>query len=116
MVCEHHAHGGKGAAALGEAVIKACSEPSDFKFLYPLDIPVKAKIEAIAKEIYGAAGVEYMEEAEKSIEQFEKLGYGGLPICMAKTQYSFSHDAAAKGAPTGFILPIRDVRASVRQF
>mmetsp|Transcript_71767 Transcript_71767/g.226742 ORF Transcript_71767/g.226742 Transcript_71767/m.226742 type:complete len:628 (+) Transcript_71767:281-2164(+) len=113
VVCEHHAYGGKGATALGEAVIKACAEPADFKFLYPLDIPVKDKIEAIAKEIYGADGVEYGEAAETSIEMFERLGYGGLPICMAKTQYSFSHDASAKGAPSGFVLPIRDVRASV---
>ncbi|KAL0459299.1 UNVERIFIED_CONTAM: Formate--tetrahydrofolate ligase [Sesamum latifolium] len=98
---------------LGIAVQKACENVTQpLKFLYPLDISIKEKIEAIAKS-YGASGVEYSEQAEKQIEMYSKQGFSGLPICMAKTQYSFSHNAAQKGAPTGFVLPIRDVRASI---
>lgn len=74
---------------------------------------VQAKIEAIAKEVYGAASVEYLPQAENQIQLYTKMGFDNLPICMAKTQYSFSADASAKGAPSGFVLPIRDVRASV---
>lgn len=113
VVCEHHAYGGAGAAKLGEAVVAACKQPVDFKFLYDLKQPIKAKIEAIAKEVYGAGSVEYLPQAEKQIELYTKMGFDGLPICMAKTQYSFSADASAKGAPSGFVLPIRDVKASV---
>ncbi|KAK4780632.1 hypothetical protein SAY87_016738 [Trapa incisa] len=113
VICTHHAHGGKGAVDLGIAVQKACeSVTQPLNFLYPLDISIKEKIEAIARS-YGAAGVEYSEQAEKQIELYSRQGFLGLPICMAKTQYSFSHNAAAKGAPSGFILPIRDVRASI---
>lgn len=113
VICTHHAHGGKGAVDLGIAVQKACENATKaLKFLYPLDIGIKDKIEAIAKS-YGADGVEYSEEAEKQIEMYTKQGFTNLPICMAKTQYSFSHDASKKGAPSGFILPIRDVRASI---
>ncbi|CAL5210312.1 unnamed protein product [Lathyrus oleraceus] len=113
VVCSHHAHGGKGAVDLGIAVQKACENATQpLKFLYPLDIGIKEKIETIAKS-YGASGVEYSEQAEKKIEMYTKQGFSGLPICMAKTQYSFSDNAAAKGAPTGFVLPIRDVRASI---
>ncbi|KAG5628517.1 hypothetical protein H5410_000234 [Solanum commersonii] len=113
VICTHHAHGGKGAVDLGIAVQKACENATQsLKFLYPLDIGIKDKIEAIAKS-YGADGVEYSEEAEKQIEMYTKQGFTNLPICMAKTQYSFSHDAGKKGAPSGFILPIRDVRASI---
>ncbi|KAK4791082.1 hypothetical protein SAY86_031495 [Trapa natans] len=113
VICTHHAHGGKGAVDLGIAVQKACeSVTQPLNFLYPLDISIKEKIEAIARS-YGAAGVEYSEQAEKQIELYSRQGFSGLPICMAKTQYSFSHNAAAKGAPSGFILPIRDVRASI---
>ncbi|XP_052187476.1 formate--tetrahydrofolate ligase isoform X2 [Diospyros lotus] len=98
---------------LGVAVQKACENVSQpLKFLYTLDISIKEKIEAIAKS-YGASGVEYSEQAEKQIEMYSKQGFSNLPICMAKTQYSFSHNAAEKGAPSGFVLPIRDVRASV---
>ncbi|KAL3138249.1 hypothetical protein ABBQ32_006067 [Trebouxia sp. C0010 RCD-2024] len=113
VVCEHHAYGGAGAAKLGEAVIAACREKVDFQFLYNLQQPIKAKIEAIAKEVYGAASVEYLPQAESQIELYTKMGFDKLPICMAKTQYSFTADASAKGAPSGFVLPIRDVRASV---
>ncbi|XP_055818997.1 formate--tetrahydrofolate ligase [Solanum dulcamara] len=113
VICTHHAHGGKGAVDLGIAVQKACENATEsLKFLYPLDIGIKDKIEAIAKS-YGADGVEYSEEAEKQIEMYTKQGFTNLPICMAKTQYSFSHDAGKKGAPSGFILPIRDIRASI---
>ncbi|KAL5719649.1 formate--tetrahydrofolate ligase [Ranunculus cassubicifolius] len=113
VVCTHHAHGGKGAVDLGIAVQKACENVTQpLKFLYPLDISIKEKIEAIAGS-YGASGVEYSEQAEKQIEMYTKQGFSSLPICMSKTQYSFSHIASQKGAPSGFVLPIRDVRASI---
>eukprot|EP00199_Chlamydomonas_sp_CCMP681_P001381 CAMPEP_0119108120 /NCGR_PEP_ID=MMETSP1180-20130426/13478_1 /TAXON_ID=3052 ORGANISM="Chlamydomonas cf sp, Strain CCMP681" /NCGR_SAMPLE_ID=MMETSP1180 /ASSEMBLY_ACC=CAM_ASM_000741 /LENGTH=636 /DNA_ID=CAMNT_0007093703 /DNA_START=81 /DNA_END=1991 /DNA_ORIENTATION=+ len=112
VVCAHHGLGGAGAVDLARAVAAACAQPSEFKLLYPLDLPIKAKIEAIAKQMYHADGVEYTPQAEAQIEKFTRLGLDKLPICMAKTQYSFSHDASKKGAPSGFILPIRDVRAS----
>ncbi|CAL0316256.1 unnamed protein product [Lupinus luteus] len=113
VISSHHAHGGRGAVDLGIAVQKACENVAQpLKFLYPLDVGIKEKIEAIAKS-YGASGVEYSEQAEKQIEMYTKQGFSGLPICMAKTQYSFSDNAAAKGAPSGFTLPIRDVRASI---
>nr|XP_016494584.1 PREDICTED: formate--tetrahydrofolate ligase [Nicotiana tabacum] len=113
VICTHHAHGGKGAVDLGIAVQKACENATQpLRFLYPLDIGIKDKIAAIAKS-YGADGVEYSEQAEKQIEMYSKQGFSNLPICMAKTQYSFSHEAAKKGAPSGFILPIRDVRGSI---
>ncbi|CAM8878893.1 unnamed protein product [Rhodiola kirilowii] len=113
VLCTHHAHGGKGAVDLGIAVQKACENVKEkLRFLYPLDISIKEKIEAIANS-YGASGVEYSEQAEKQIELYTKQGFSGLPICMAKTQYSFSHVASQKGAPSGFVLPIRDVRASI---
>ncbi|MCK5291170.1 MAG: formate--tetrahydrofolate ligase [Thermoplasmata archaeon] len=110
---DFHARGGEGAMDIGRAVIKACDQPSDFKLLYPDDMPIKQKIETIAKEIYGADGVEYSEEAEKKIAMFEELGYGNLPMCMAKTHLSLSHDPHLKGAPTGFMLPIRDIKPSI---
>jgi formate--tetrahydrofolate ligase len=81
--------------------------------LYPAEWPIKQKIETIAREIYRADGVDYTPEADKQIETFEKNGFGGLPICMAKTHLSFTADPTLKGAPTGFRLPIREVRASV---
>jgi formyltetrahydrofolate synthetase len=105
--------GGAGAVALGEAVVKACEKPSDFKFLYPLDYSIKEKIETICKEIYGADGVEYMPEAEAKIETYTRLGFDKLPLCMAKTHLSLSHDPVLKGVPKDFIVPIRDIRASV---
>lgn len=113
VVSRHWMEGGKGAVALAEAVIKACEKPSNFKFLYPLDLSIKEKIETICKEIYGAEGVDYLPEAEKKIELYTKLGFDNLPLCMAKTHLSFTHDPAVKGAPSGFRVPIRDIRASV---
>jgi formate--tetrahydrofolate ligase len=106
-------NGGDGGTELAEAVVKAAEKPSEFKFLYPLDWPIKKKIEIIATEIYGADGVDYAPEAEKKIELYTKQGFDKLPICMAKTHLSLSHDPNLKGRPTGFKVPIRDVRASV---
>ena len=114
VVSRHWMEGGKGSVALADAVVAACEKPSDFKFLYPLKgTSIKEKIETICKEIYGAAGVEYSEEAEKKIELYTKLGFDELPMCMAKTHLSISHDPLLKGRPTGFTVPIRDIRASV---
>ena len=109
----HWAEGGKGSVELGKAVMAACKKPANFKFLYPLDMSIKEKIETIAKEIYGADGVEYSEEAEKKIETYTRLGFDKLPMCMAKTHLSLSHDGSLKGVPTGFTVPVRDIRASV---
>ncbi len=113
VVCTHWMEGGKGALALAEAVIKACEKPGDFKFLYPLDLPIKDKIEIICKEIYGADGVDYLPEAEAKIELYTRLGFDKLPLCMAKTHLSLSHDQNLKGVPKGFRIPVRDIRASV---
>jgi formyltetrahydrofolate synthetase len=107
VVCEHWEKGGAGAVALAQSVKRACNEKTNFQFLYDINLPIKAKIEAIATKIYRADGVDYLPKAEAAIEKYTKLGFGMLPICMAKTQYSFSHDASLKGAPTGFRLPIR---------
>jgi formyltetrahydrofolate synthetase len=109
----HWAEGGAGAVDLGTAVIAACEKPSQFRFLYPLEMSIKGKIETIVREMYGGGGVEYSPEAEKKIELYTRQGFDKLPICMAKTHLSLSHDPNLKGAPTGFIVPVRDVRASV---
>ncbi|GBG62154.1 hypothetical protein CBR_g29353 [Chara braunii] len=122
VVTSHFAEGGKGAVELALALERVCREKresgsssgsEEFKFLYPLDLSIKEKIAAIATKIYRASDVSYSPEAEEQIAIYERQGFGQLPICMAKTQYSFSHDAALKGAPSGFVLPIREVRASV---
>ena len=113
VVSTHWMHGGEGAVKLAEAVIAAAEKPSNFRFLYPLDISIKEKIEIICKEIYGADGVEYTPEAEAKIELYTRLGFSGLPLNMAKTHLSLSHDPALKGVPKGFTVPIRDIRASV---
>lgn len=113
VVCEHWEYGGGGAVDLATAVIKAAEKPSKFDFLYPLEMPIKEKIETIAREIYGADGVDYTPEAEERIADYTRLGYDKLPICMAKTHLSLSHDATLKGVPKGYRIPIRDVRASV---
>ncbi|MGC8837648.1 MAG: formate--tetrahydrofolate ligase [Anaerolineae bacterium] len=105
--------GGEGGAALAEAVVKACEKPSNFRFLYPDDWPIKKKIETIATEIYRADGVDYSAVAEAKIERYTKAGFDKLPVCMAKTHLSFTHDPNLKGAPRGWRLPIRDIRASV---
>src|SRR5580700_1627077 len=113
VVSNHWALGGAGAVELGKAVIAACEQPSDFHFLYSLDLSIKEKIEKIVKDMYGGAGVEYSPEAEKKVELYTRQGFDKLPICMAKTQYSLSHDPNLKGAPSGFTVPVRDIRASV---
>ncbi|GAM25252.1 hypothetical protein SAMD00019534_084270 [Acytostelium subglobosum LB1] len=114
VMCDHWAKGGSGAVELGNAVIDACEKVQpQFKYLYELEQSIKAKIETIAREIYGADGVEYLPEAEKKIELYTRLGFDKLPICMAKTHLSLSHDPERKGVPKGFVLPIRDVRASI---
>jgi formyltetrahydrofolate synthetase len=113
VVTNHWEEGGAGAVELAKAVVEAAEEPSNFKFLYPLDISIKEKIETIAKEIYGADGVDYSPEAEEQIAEYTHLGFDNLPICMAKTHLSLSHDASLKGRPSGFRVPIREVRASI---
>jgi formate--tetrahydrofolate ligase len=107
------AQGSKGGLDLAKAVIKASKEKNNFKFLYELDIPIKEKIKIIATDIYGARDVEYRELAEEKIELFTRRGWDKLPICMAKTHLSLSHDPNLKGRPRDFILPIRDIRASI---
>ena len=111
--CTHWMHGGKGAIELGEAVMAAAKKTNHFEFLYPLDMPIKQKIETIATRIYGADGVDYTPEAEAKVELYTRLGFDNLPICMAKTHLSLTHDPNIKGRPTGWRLPIRDIRASV---
>jgi Formyltetrahydrofolate synthetase len=96
-----HGQGGEGTAELAAAVVKAAEKPNNFNFLYPLDIPIKEKIKTIATKIYGADGVSYHPLAEKKIKQYTDLGFGNLPICMAKTHLSLSHDPELKGRPTG---------------
>jgi methylenetetrahydrofolate dehydrogenase (NADP+)/methenyltetrahydrofolate cyclohydrolase/formyltetrahydrofolate synthetase len=113
VVCRHWMEGGKGAIKLGEAVIKAAEKPTNFKFLYPLEWSIKQKIEIICTQIYGADGVDYSPEAERKIELYTRLGFDKLPLCMAKTHLSLSHDPAMKGVPKGYKIPIRDIRASV---
>lgn len=113
VVSTHWSHGGKGAYKLAEAVVRAVEKPSNFQFLYPLEKSIKEKIEIICKEIYGADGVEFLPEAEAKIELYTRLGFDKLPLCMAKSHLSLSHDPNLKGVPKGFVVPIRDIRASV---
>jgi len=107
------AEGGKGGADLAKAVCEACESPKQFKFLYDVAWPIKQKIETIATRMYGAAKVTYEKAADQAIDKFTRLGYDHLPICMAKTHLSLSHDPTLKGAPSGYTFPVRDVRASV---
>jgi len=111
-VSEVHAQGGAGGEKLADAVVRAAEAPSAraFRFLYEPQWPITRKIETIAAEIYGADGVDYGPAARAAAESLTRLGFGGLPICMAKTQYSFSHDPSLKGRPTSFRLPVRDIR------
>ena len=111
-LCEHFAKGGEGAMDLAEKVVAACKEPSDFHPIYELDRPVEEKIETICREIYGAAGVEYSAAAKKAIKDITALGKGGLPICMAKTQYSLSDNQKLLGRPEGFTIHVGEVRLS----
>jgi formate--tetrahydrofolate ligase len=106
------AKGGEGGRELAEAVVAACEKPSNFQLSYPDDMPIKQKIETIATQVYGAEGVDFDKVAEQKIETYTKWGLGNLPICMAKTHLSLSHDGNLKGRPTGFRVPIRDIRPS----
>ena len=112
-VCTHFADGGRGATALAEAVTEAAQEPGEFRFLYPAEVSLREKIETIASRIYGADGVDYAPLAARQLDGYERNGFGGLPVCIAKTPLSLSHDPSLKGAPTGWRLPVREVRASV---
>jgi len=103
--------GGEGAAALAEAVVAAADEPNSFGVLYELDWPIEQKIEAIAKRVYGADGISVLKTAQDKIRQFNEAGFDKLPICMAKTHLSLSHDMALTNAPTGFTVTVRDIRA-----
>uniref|UniRef100_G3TKZ3 C-1-tetrahydrofolate synthase, cytoplasmic n=1 Tax=Loxodonta africana TaxID=9785 RepID=G3TKZ3_LOXAF len=111
--CTHWAEGGKGALALANAVQRAAQAPSSFQLLYDLKLPVEDKIRIIAQKIYGADDIELLPEAQQKAEVYTKQGFGDLPICMAKTHLSLSHNPELKGVPKGFVLPIRDIRASV---
>ena len=110
VLCEGFAKGGAGMAALAEKVVELCEQPSTFKYLYNDEMPLKDKIETIAKEIYRADSIEWESGTLSKLKKYTELGYGHLPVCMAKTQYSFSHDPKLLGAPSGFEYPIRDVR------
>ncbi len=113
VICEHWEKGGEGAKVLAEAVVKAGELKNEFKFLYSLDLSIKEKIEIIARQVYGADGVDYDPEAEEKIKEYTRLGFDKLPMCMAKTHLSLTHDPALKGVPKGWRLPVRDLRASV---
>ncbi|HLJ62188.1 MAG TPA: formate--tetrahydrofolate ligase [bacterium] len=112
-VCTHFADGGRGAVALAERVLEATRTPSEFQLLYPDEMPLRTKIETIATKIYGAAAVSFSPLATRQLDSYERNGFGRLPICVAKTHLSLSADPALKGAPTGWTLPVREVRASV---
>jgi formate--tetrahydrofolate ligase len=109
----HWMHGGPGAAELARTVVEAAEAPSSFRYLYDVEAPVRIKIETIAKEIYGASEIEYSPTASKQIERYESSGLGEMPICMAKTHLSLSDDPKRVGAPEGFAIYVREVRASV---
>jgi formate--tetrahydrofolate ligase len=111
-VCTHFADGGRGAVELATAVAEAAAEPSQFQFLYPDSASLREKIEIVATQVYGAAQVDYSPLAAKQLDTYERAGFGQLPVCIAKTHLSISSDPALKGAPTGWTLPVREVRAS----
>jgi formate--tetrahydrofolate ligase len=112
-VSTHFTDGGAGAAELAQAVAEAADEPSDFKVLYPSEAPLRDKIHAVATQVYGADSVEYSPTAGKQLDTYEAAGFGNLPVCIAKTHLSISSDPKLTGAPTGWTLPVREVRASV---
>ena len=104
--------GGEGGIALAEEVVRLCEEPNDFHFTYELDCSIREKLQAIAQKIYHADDVKFLPAAEKEMKQLEDLGFGNLPICVAKTQYSFSDDQSLLGAPRGFDLTVRNLKVS----
>jgi formate--tetrahydrofolate ligase len=106
------AKGGEGGEELAREVVRLCEEPSNFQFSYDLDMPLEAKIEAVVKRVYGGDGVAFTTAAAKEIKQLTDLGFGGLPVCIAKTQYSFSDDATKLGAPEGFTVTVKNVKVS----
>src|SRR5207249_4124632 len=112
-VCHNFSQGGKGAVELAEAVVEAANEPSSFHFLYPDDMSLRDKIETIATKVYGAGSIEYQKDAAAQLDSYERNGFGGLGVCIAKTHLSISSDPALKGAPTGWQMRVREVRASV---
>jgi formate--tetrahydrofolate ligase len=112
-VSTHFTDGGRGAVELAEAVEEATGEPSGYHVLYPDEASLREKIETVATKVYGAAGVEYSAQAAKQLDTYERAGFGHLPVCIAKTHLSISSDPSLKGAPTGWTLPVREVRASV---
>jgi formate--tetrahydrofolate ligase len=109
-LCEGFARGGEGATALAETVAEAVRRPTRFEPIYPLDAPIAEKLQAVATGVYGADGVELLPAVQKKIARLEALGLGGLPVCMAKTHLSLSHDSTLRNAPTGFTVPVRDLR------
>ncbi len=112
-LCTHFADGGRGAIELAEAVAEAAEEPSNFTVLYPDSASLREKIATVATKVYGADGVEYSAQASAQLDTYERAGFGNLPVCIAKTHLSISSDPTLKGAPTGWTLPVREVRASV---
>lgn len=112
-ISTHVAQGGKGAVELAEAVAEACAEPSEFRLLYDDDLPLIDKIDTVARKVYGADGVDVHPTAARQLDAHERHGFGNLPVCIAKTHLSLSADPSLKGAPTGWRLPVREVRASV---
>ena len=110
---EVYRYGSRGGMELAKAVIGACGAADKFDYLYPLDMPIEKKIETIARKVYGAKGVHFEKSAEDNIGLYKKLGFSKLPICMAKTHLSLSHDPKVKGSPRNFILPVRDVKPSI---
>jgi formate--tetrahydrofolate ligase len=112
-VSTHFTDGGAGAKDLARAVAEAADEPSEFKVLYPDEMSLRDKITTVAQKVYGADGASFSPQANKQIDNYEANGFGNLPVCIAKSHLSLSHDAKLKGAPTGWTLPVREVRASV---
>ena len=110
-VCTNFADGGKGATELAQAVVEAAEEPTNFSFLYPNEASLRQKIEALATKIYGADGVDYLPAASRQIDNYEKIGFGTMPVIIAKTHLSLSSDPTLKGAPTGWRMPVREARA-----